>query len=70
MVTIKGTNKTTGKKVKAKLVETLAAGASSIKLTGKVGAKRLPPGTYTVLVRATNTAGTATASAGRLKLKP
>ena len=30
----------------------------------------LPPGTYTVTVRATNTIGAATASAGRLKVKP
>ena len=70
VVAIKGTSKATGKKVKAKLVLTLAAGASSIKLTGKVGTKRLPPGRYTVLVRATNPAGAATANAGRLRLKP
>jgi hypothetical protein len=69
VVRIKGTSTTTGKKVKAKLVLNLAAGGSAIKLTGKVGAKRLPAGSYTVLVRATNPVGTATASAGKLKLK-
>ncbi len=71
VVKVRGTSKATGKKVVARLPKTTqAAGASTIKLTGKVGKKRLPPGTYTVTVRATNPIGTATASAGRLKVKP
>ena len=70
VIKIKGTNKATGKRVNAKLVKALGAGGSTIKLTGKVGKKKLPPGKFTVTVRASNGIGTASASAGRLKVKP
>ena len=70
VVKVKGTAKATGKKVVARLSRTLPAGASTIKLTAKVGTKRLPPGSYRVSVRATTTIGSTTATAGRLKVKP
>ena len=74
VVSIKGGTNLTGnprsKKVKATVSTTLGAGASVIKLTGRLGTKRLPPGTYRVTIRASNAIGAATASAGRLKVKP
>jgi len=70
VVDLKRTKKLNGKTVKAKVSKALLAGASSIKLTGKVGRKKLPTGTYRVTVRATNSVGTATAKAGRLKVVP
>ncbi len=59
-----------GKKVIARLSATLPAGASAIKLTGKVGKKKLPPGKYRVYLRAANAVGAASAEAGRLRVKP
>ena len=43
-----------GKAVKATLKKALAKGAATVKLTSKIGAKKLPPGTYVVTVTATN----------------
>ncbi len=70
VVTVKGTSAATGKKVKATVSKAVAAGASAVKLTARVGKKTLPPGIYRVKVRATNVAGADTASAGRLRIKP
>ncbi len=64
------TGKVTGRQVIAKLAKALPAGASSVKLTGKVGSKKLRPGKYLVTVRATNAVGTATSAASRLTVKP
>ena len=70
VVKVKGTAKATGKKVVARFSRALAPGGSALKLTAKIGKKKLPPGSYRVTVRATNTVGSTTATAGRLKVKP
>ncbi len=70
VITVKGISAATGKTVKATVSKSLAAGASSIRFTARLGTKKLPPGTYRVAVKATNASGSATARAGRLTIKP
>ena len=48
--------------MKATLKKALAKGAATVKLTSKIGAKKLPPGTYVVTVTATNAVGTSAAA--------
>ena len=70
VITVKGISAASGKTVKATVSKSLAAGASSIRFTARLGTKKLPPGTYRVAVKATNASGSATARAGRLTIKP
>ena len=65
---LKRTTKVDGKNVKATVKKALAKGAATVKLTSKVGAKKLPPGTYVVTVTATNAVGTSAAAKVRLKI--
>ena len=58
---LKRTKKVHGKTVKATLTKALKKGAATIKLTSKVGGKKLPPGTYKVKVTGKNTVGTSVA---------
>ncbi len=44
VIKVKRTKKIHGKTVKAKVTRSLKAGKSAIRLTSKVGAKKLPPG--------------------------
>ena len=69
-VVLKRTKKVDGKAVKATLKKALAKGAAAIRLTSKVGAKKLPPGTYVVTVTATNAVGTSAVTKVRLKILP
>ena len=68
-VRVAGSSKATGKKVVARVSKSLPAGPAAIRLSGRVGKKRLPPGTYRVTVRATNAHGVSAVAAGRLKIK-
>ena len=43
------------------MTKSLTKGSSAIKLTSKVGSKKLPPGTYKVTVSAKNSVGTSVA---------
>lgn len=70
VIVLKRTRKLEGKAITAKLTSTLPAGGSKVKLTSKVGRKKLKPGTYKVTVRASNTTGRTSAKAGKLRLLP
>ncbi|MEO6509872.1 MAG: PKD domain-containing protein [Nocardioides sp.] len=67
-VKVKRTKKVDGKTVKAKVVKSLTQGAGAVKLTSKVGGKKLPPGTYQVTVTAKNVAGTSKPVVVKLKI--
>lgn len=67
-IVLKRTQKVDGKAVKAKVSKALVKGAAAIKLTAKIGSKKLPPGTYVVAVTATNSVGTSAATKVRLKI--
>ena len=60
-VVLKRTKKVDGTTVKATVTKALTKGSSAIKLTSKVGSKKLPPGTYKVTVSAMNSVGTSVA---------
>ncbi len=68
VVKLKRTQKVKGKAVKAKLAKSLDAGKRVIRLTSKVGGKKLPPGTYKVTVFAKNAAGKSAPKTVRLKI--
>ena len=58
VVKLKRTNKVDGKaRQREDVPKALHAGKRAIRLTSKVGGKKLPPGTYQVTVRARNAAG-------------
>jgi len=62
------TTKVHGKVAKAKQSLAMKSGQRAIRLTSKVGGKRLAPGTYRITVRATNTAGSSAAETVKLKV--
>jgi hypothetical protein len=68
VVKLKRTQKVKGKTVKTKLARSLVAGRSAIRLTSKIGGKKLPPGIYRITVRATNAAGASTTKTVKLKI--
>ena len=68
VVKLKRTAKVDGKVVKAKLSLAMKSGQRAIRLTSKVGGKRLAPGTYRITVRATNAAGSSAAETVKLKV--
>jgi hypothetical protein len=67
-VKLKRTKLVNGKVVKAKVVKALTKGASAIKLTSKIGSKKLPPGVYKVTVTARNSVGTSAAVVRKLRV--
>ena len=68
VVKLKRTAKVDGKVAKAKQSLAMKSGQRAIRLTSKVGGKRLAPGTYRITVRATNTAGSSAAKTVKLKV--
>lgn len=68
-VVLKRTKKVDGKAVKATLTKALKRGPAAIKLTSKVGGKKLPPGTYKVKVTGKNSVGTSAATTVKLTIK-
>jgi hypothetical protein len=68
-VVLKRTQKVDGKTVKATVKKALKKGSSAIKLTSKVGGKRLPPGTYKIVVTAKNPVGRSAPTTVRLTIK-
>ena len=68
VVKLKRTAKVDGKVAKAKQSLAMKSGQRAIRLTSKVGGKRLAPGTYRISVRATNTAGSSAAKTVKLKV--
>jgi hypothetical protein len=68
-VKLKRTMKVDGKTVKASLTKALEKGAAAIKLTSKIGSKKLPPGTYQVTVTAKNGVGTSVATTLKLTIR-
>ena len=68
-VVLKRTKKVDGKAVKATVTKALTKGSSAIKLTSKVGGKKLPPGTYKVKVTAKNSVGRSAATTVKLTIK-
>jgi hypothetical protein len=68
-VKLKRTMKIDGKTVKASLTKALEKGAAAIKLTSKIGSKKLPPGTYQVTVTAKNGVGTSVATTLKLSIR-
>jgi hypothetical protein len=69
VVRLKRTHHLKGKRVTARLDRSLEAGKRSIGMTSKVGGKKLPPGTYRVVVVARNAAGRSPARTVRLTIK-
>jgi PKD repeat protein len=69
-VLLKRTKKVDGKTVKATVKRALEQGSSVIKLTSKIGGKKLSPGTYKVVVTAKNGVGTSVATMLKLTIKP
>jgi flagellar hook assembly protein FlgD len=67
-VVLKRTKKLHGKVVKATVRKALKKGPAAIKLTSKVGGKKLPPGTYKVKVTGKNAVGTSVAVVVKLKI--
>ena len=67
-VVLKRTQKVDGKTVKATVKKALGKGSSAVKLTSKLGSKKLPPGTYKVTVTAKNSVGTSVAVHLKLKI--
>ena len=67
-VVLKRTKKVDGKAVKAIVTKALQKGAATMKLTSKVGGKKLPPGTYKVKVSGKNAVGTSVAVVVKLKI--
>jgi hypothetical protein len=47
----------------------LKAGSSAIKLSSKIGSKKLPPGAYKVVVTAKSSVGTSAATTVKLTIK-
>ena len=47
----------------------LTKGSSAIKLTSKIGSKKLPPGTYKIVVTAKNSVGRSAATTVKLTIK-
>ena len=68
-VVLKRTEKVDGKAVKATVKKSLKKGASAIKLTSTIGSKKLPPGTYKIVVTAKNSVGTSAAKKVKLIIK-
>jgi hypothetical protein len=68
VVKLKRTAKVNGKAVKAKLSKAMKSGQGAIRLTSKVGGKRLVAGTYRISVRATNAAGSSAVTTVKLKV--
>jgi PKD repeat protein len=68
-VVLKRTQKVDGKAVKATVTKALEKGSSAIKLTSKVGGKKLPPGIYKVKVTAKNSVGRSAATTVKLTIK-
>ena len=68
VVKLKRTAKVNGKAVKAKLSSAMKSGQRAIRLTSKVGGKRLVAGTYRVSVRATNAVGASAVKTVKLKV--
>jgi len=68
-VKLKRTKQVDGKTVKASLTKALEKGASAVKLTSKIGSKKLPPGTYKVTVTAKSSVGTSAATTLKLTIK-
>jgi hypothetical protein len=68
VVKLKRTQKVNGKAVKAKLSSAMKAGKGALQLTGKIGAKVLPAGTYRIAVRATSPAGSSAVTTVKLKV--
>ena len=68
-VVLKRTKMVDGKAVKAAVTKALTKGSSAIKLTSKVGGKKLPPGTYKVKVTAKNSVGRSAATTVKLTIK-
>ena len=68
VVKLKRTAKVDGKAVKAKLSSAMKAGQRAIRLTSKVGGKKLVAGSYRVSVRATNAVGSSTVKTVKLKV--
>ena len=68
VVKLKRTAKVNGKAVKAKLSTAMKSGQRAIRLTSKVGGKKLVAGTYRITVRATNTAGSSAVTTVKLKV--
>ncbi len=70
LVTMTRMGKVNGRKVRATVSRTLGAGPSSIGVTGRLGRRSLPAGSYRLRVHAANAGGAAQASAGSLRIKP
>ena len=68
-VVLKRTEKVDGKAVKATVKKSLKKGASAIKLTSTIGSKKLPPGTYKIVVTAKNSVGRSAAKTVKLTIK-
>ena len=68
VVKLKRTAKVNGKAAKAKQSKAMKSGQRAIRLTSKVGGKRLAAGTYRISVRATNAAGSSAAETVKLKV--
>jgi hypothetical protein len=57
-----------GKAVNAKVSKAMKLGQGAIRLTSKVGGKKLVAGTYRITVRATNAVGTSAVKTMKLKV--
>ena len=68
VVKLKRTAKVDGKAVKAKLSKAMKSGQRAIRLTSKVGGKKLVAGTYRITVRATNSVGSSAVRTVKLKV--
>ena len=68
VVKLKRTAKVNGKAVKAKLSMAMKSGQRAIRLTSKVGGKKLVAGTYRISVRATNAVGSSAVKTVKLKV--
>jgi len=68
-VKLKRTKRVHGKTIKAGLTKALEKGSARVKLTSRIGSKKLPPGTYRVTVTAKNSVGTGAATTVKLTIK-
>ena len=68
VVKLKRTAKVDGKAMKAKLSRAMKSGQQAVRLTSKVGGKKLAPGKYRITVRATNSVGSSAVTTVKLKV--
>jgi hypothetical protein len=68
VVKLKRTAKVNGKAVKAKQSLAMKSGQPAIRLTSKVGGRKLVAGTYRVTLRATNATGSSAVRTVKLKV--